>query len=108
MDKKGQNGNLVKGIFIPIELNALETKDSAVYLPVKVVARDDQDQYGQNGFIVKNSKSSKKWSEMSEDEKKAHQASNPILGNIKDFSTSGIDSSGAAGAPIGEDDGLPF
>lgn len=111
MEKKGQGGKMVKGIFIPIELNALDTKDDAVYLPVRVTVKEETDQYGQNGFIAKSVKRDKKWSEMSEDEKKAEQALTPILGNIKDFALSGTanDSSGAA-APgvVPEDDDLPF
>lgn len=108
MEKKGKSG-MIKGVFIPIEANALETKDGAVYLPVKVTVREEADQYGQNGFIGKTMKTGKKWAEMTEDEKKAHQALTPILGNIKDFSSSANDASGAAvTSTVAEDDDLPF
>lgn len=108
MEKKGKTA-MVKGLFIPIEANALELKDGAVYLPVKVTVKDEPDQYGQNGFIGKTLKTGKKWAEMTEEEKKSHQALTPILGNIKDFSNSANDASGAA-APgtVAEDDDLPF
>lgn len=108
MEKKGKSG-LIKGVFIPIEANALDTKDGAVYMPIKVTVKDEADQYGQNGFIGKTLKAGKKWSEMSEEEKKSHQALTPILGNIKDFSTSANDNSGAASSEtLTEDDDLPF
>ncbi len=108
LEKKGQGGKIVKGIFIPIELNALEFKDNAVYLPVKVTVRDEADQYGQNGFIGKTAKTGKKWSEMTQAEQEAHKVLTPILGNIKDFSSASNDSSGAVSAPISDDDDLPF
>lgn len=110
MDKKGKDGNPVKGIFIPIEINHLEVKDKAVYLGVRATVKDETDQYGQNGFISKTVKRDKKWSEMSDAEKEAEKGLTPILGNLKDFSmSSGNDAAGAAtSAPIGEDDDLPF
>ncbi|MCZ4244933.1 hypothetical protein [Pedobacter punctiformis] len=108
MEKKGKTG-MIKGIFIPIELNALETKDDAVYLPIRVTAKDETDSYRQNGFISKSVKRAKKWSEMTEAEKEAEKALTPILGNLKDFSmVGGNDAAGAASGPVGEDDDLPF
>ena len=109
MDKKGKDGNLVKCIVIPIEANGLETKDKAVYLGIRATVKEETDQYGQNGFISKTVKRDKKWSEMSDSEKEAEKGLTPILGNLKDFSLSGgNDSSGAASAPIAEEDDLPF
>lgn len=109
MEKKGKTG-MIKGIFIPIELNALETKDDAVYLPIRVTAKDETDTYGQNGFISKSVKRAKKWSEMSDEEKEAEKVLTPILGNIKDFSLSGGNDAAGAAAPgvVTEDDDLPF
>lgn len=108
MEKKGKDG-LVKGIFIPIDLNQLDTKDAAVYLPVRITVKDEQDNYGQNGFISKSVKREKKWSEMTDSEKETEKSFTPILGNIKDFGSGGNDSSGAASAaPVGEEDDLPF
>lgn len=109
MDKKGKDGNLVKCIVIPIEANGLETKDKAVYLGIRATVKDETDAYGQNGFIAKSVKRDKKWSEMSDSEKEAEKGLTPILGNLKDFALSGgNDSSGAASAPIAEEDDLPF
>lgn len=109
MEKKGKSG-MVKGLFIPIEANALEEKDGAVYLPVKVTVKEDVDKYGQNGFIGKTAKTSKKWAEMTEEEQARHKTLTPILGNIKDFSgDSSNDTSGAATpGVVNEDDDLPF
>lgn len=108
MEKKGKTG-MIKGIFIPIELNGLETKEDAVYLPIRVTAKDETDSYGQNGFIAKSVKRSKKWSEMTEAEKESEKGLTPILGNLKDFSMGGgNDAAGAASAPVSEDDDLPF
>jgi hypothetical protein len=109
MEKKGKSG-MIKGIFIPIELNHLETKDEAVYLPIRVTAKDETDSYGQNGFVAKSVKRDKKWAEMTEAEKEAEKGLTPILGNLKDFSMGGgNDASGAASATtVGEEDELPF
>lgn len=105
IEKKGKDGNLVKGLFIPIELNGLELKDGSVYMPFKIIAKSEQDKYGQNGFITKNSKPPKPYKELSDDEKTAHNASNPILGSIKDFTSS---TNTAAATTIENDDDLPF
>lgn len=114
MEKKGQSG-MVKGIFIPLDLNKLEeveTKENgkAIYLPIKLLVNDIQDNKGQNGFIAKYVKNPKKWAEMSDEEKDQSQKDNYILGNIKDFSSGGnSDNSGAVvNEVVTEDDDLPF
>ena len=109
MDKKGKSG-MIKGIFIPIEINGLEVKEKAVYLGVRATVKEETDQYGQNGFIAKSVKRDKKWSEMTDVEKEVEKGLTPILGNLKDFALSGgNDAAGAAtSAQIGEDDDLPF
>lgn len=97
-----------KAILLPIADNFFTEKDGAVYLNVSVIVRDEQDQYGQNGFI------SQKLS--SDDYKRlgAETAKNtplPILGNIKDFGGSAGDSANAThvDAPVNpEEDDLPF
>ena len=43
-----------KCLLIPINENYLHEKDGAVYMSVSVVVRDEQDKYGQNGFIAQN------------------------------------------------------
>lgn len=72
-----------KAILIPIDSNYLTEKDGAIYLNVGVVVKEQQDQYGQNGFISHNL-SSEKYKELGKE--KAQEIKLPILGNIKDFS----------------------
>ena len=54
-------------------------------MPVRVLARSEQDDYGQNGFISQ-SVDSKVYKDAS-DEQKEEFKKLPILGNIKDFSS---------------------
>lgn len=105
LEKKGKTG-MVRGLFIPIDANGLEEKDGAIYLPIRALIRDEQDNYGQNGFISKNSKPSggKKYGELTDVEKEAHNKSNPILGNVKDWSANNA----PAAAIVNDDDDLPF
>ncbi|AMR34183.1 hypothetical protein A0256_23385 [Mucilaginibacter sp. PAMC 26640] len=108
MDKKGSNGNLVRGIFIPLEANMLTEKDKAVYVGLNVVIRDEQDQYGQNGFIAKTT-DSKIWKTLDDAGKETAKKLSPILGNLKDFTGGGNDASGAASATVvSDEDDLPF
>ena len=77
-------------------------------MPISVIAKDEQDQYGQNGFISQ-SVSSEKYKELGKD--KVKELGLPILGNIKDFGNGGNDNSGSAniaGEINPEDDDLPF
>ena len=97
-----------RAIVIPIDENYLTEKDGAIYLPISVIAKDEQDQYGQNGFISQ-SVSSEKYKELGKD--KVKELGLPILGNIKDFGNGGNDSSGATqfeGQTDPEEDDLPF
>jgi hypothetical protein len=108
-EMKGKDGKPKKCIIIPVDDNYLVAgKDNAFYLPVSVVVRDEQDQYGQNGFISQQvgSKTYKDASEAQREEFKKL----PILGNIKDWGSSvSNDSSGAtAEFTSPEDDDLPF
>jgi hypothetical protein len=108
MDAKGKGGKPVRGIFIPLEGNLLTEKDKAVYMQVNVNFKAEQDQYGQNGFISKTT-DSKIWKNLDEAGKKAAQDLSPILGNIKDWSMTTNDTSGAAAPDVlNEDDDLPF
>lgn len=107
----GKGKKPVLCLVIPIESNALEVKDNAVYMGVRVTTRDEADKYDQHGFISKTVKRDKKWAEMTDAEKEAEKLLTPILGNIKDFSAGGSanDTSGAASSDVlGEDDDLPF
>lgn len=112
MEKKGKSG-MVKGLFIPIDVNYLESDEKgAVYLPVRVRVTDAQDEYKQNGFISK-SIGSTTYKNASDEKKEMFKEKQneitPILGSIKDFSNSGGETSGAASEEtFSEDDDLPF
>ena len=71
-----------KAILLPINDNFFTEKDGAIYLNVSVIVRDEQDQYGQNGFISQKLDSNK-YKELGKE--KAAEIKLPILGNIKDF-----------------------
>jgi hypothetical protein len=108
MDKKGKDGNLVRGIFIPIEQNLLLEKEKAVYMSVKVKVKTEADSYGQNGFISKTTDTSI-WKGLDEAGKEDAKKLSPILGNIKDWGGSTNDTAGAASdTVVGDDDDLPF
>ena len=98
-----------RAILIPIEDNYLIEKDGAAYMPISVLVREGQDQYGQNGFIGQ-SVSSEKYKELGKD--KVKELALPILGNIKDFGESTTDNSGVTevegNTDPEKDDDLPF
>lgn len=119
MEMKGKNG-MVAGLFIPFAANLLVenepaegSKLRAVYMPVNVQVKEEQDKYKQNGFISKTI-DSKVWKEMTDEAKEESKKLTPILGNLKDWSTgsnsSEADSSGAASDQTftEEADDLPF
>lgn len=97
-----------KCILIPINENYLSEKDGAVYMNCNVVVRDEQDQYGQNGFIAQKL-DTEKYKELGKE--KANEIKLPILGNIKNFAPQNNDA-GATTQVIGEvdaeKDDLPF
>ena len=98
-----------KCVLIPIESNFLTEKDGAVYLNVSVIVREEQDKYGQNGFISQKL-DTEKYKELGKE--KANDLNLPILGNIKDFAGSSNDSDGSTKIeePINPEDtdDLPF
>jgi hypothetical protein len=97
-----------KCLLIPINENHLHEKDGAVYMSVSVVVRDEQDKYGQNGFIAQNV-GSDKYKELGKE--KVKDLNLPILGNIKDFTVSNNNDSSAVHDAViieGEEDDLPF
>lgn len=104
---KTKKGN--DAILLPINENYFTFKDGAVYLNVSVILRDEQDQYGQNGFVAQKLDAETYKSLGAE---KAKEIQLPILGNIKDFSGGGAnDSAGAvqvSGNVDPEQDDLPF
>ncbi len=104
VDKKNKAGEMVKCVLLPVDGNHLTLKDGSVYMDVRVVIREEADQYGQNGFIAKSlpsevynaNKSNTDWL----------NSNQPILGNLKDWSQGGGNS--APAQTIDDDDDLPF
>ena len=110
MTKKGKKGK-VEGIFIPVDANFLtKAKDgSGLYMDVRVIYKPGGDDYDQNGFISQ-SVNSTLYKE-AKDKVKEKMGKTPILGSIKNWdapSKGGNDNSGSAGAPVDENDDLPF
>jgi len=110
MEKKGKSG-MVKGLFIPIDVNYLKTdKNGALYININVVVNDEANEYKQHGFISQ--QGNKKWGDCSDEEKETFKKL-PYLGNLKDFSgdRTANDNSGAASTEqfsADGDDDLPF
>ena len=73
-----------KAILLPIEENYFTEKDGAIYLNVSVIVREEQDQYGQNGFISQKLPTDK-YKELGAEKGKEIGNGLPILGNIKHF-----------------------
>ena len=97
-----------KCLLIPIEANYFTEKDGAIYLNCSVIVRDEQDQYGQNGFVSQKL-DTEKYKELGAE--KAKEIKLPILGNIKHFENNQNDSAGTTqveGAVNPEEDDLPF
>ena len=110
-----KNGN--ECLMIPIKQNNLEVDDYGIHLPIRMIYRPIQDDKKQNGFITK-AIGSKTYNAASEEQKALWKdfknpetkAQTPILGNIKDWSsTSPQTSQVAQGAAVDPDtDDLPF
>jgi len=97
-----------KCLLVPIDANYFTEKDGAVYLNCSVIIREEQDQYGQDGFISQKL-DTEKYKELGKEE--AQKIKLPILGNIKHFANSGNDAGGATeiqGNVNPEEDDLPF
>ena len=104
-------------LMIPIADNNLEVDDYGIHLPVRIIYRPVQDDKKQNGFISKaiGSKTYKAataeqqaaWKDFKNEDTKKQT---PILGNVKDWSSSGPATSDVAqGAAVDPDaDDLPF
>ena len=102
--RKGKSGD-VKGVFIPIDHNHLTEKDGRVFMNVRLIVRDEKDKYDQNGFISKGVP--KEVYQENKDDKEKLKELQPILGNIRDWSTSSGGSSEPAPV-VEEEDTLPF
>lgn len=101
---KGKSGQ-IRGIFLPIDGNHLVEKDGSVYMDIRVVIREEEDKYGQIGFVAKAVPSSV-YKGLKDDKDKLN-AAQPILGNLKDFSGGGQSNTDPAPV-VGEDEDLPF
>lgn len=123
MTCKGQSGE-VKGVFIPFNANKLvivEKKDennkiveTQVYMPIRIYIKDEDDQFGQCGFLSK-SMGSKDYKALGTGDaaKLAAKPFTPILGSFKNFSQSSDseDSSGNVSDPgetFSPTDDVPF
>lgn len=101
-----------KAILLPIDENYFTEKDGAIYLNVSVIVREEQDQYGQNGFISQKLPTDK-YKELGAEKGKEIGNALPILGNIKHFENASTqnDSAGTTqvqGQVNPEGDDLPF
>ena len=102
---------------IPIKQNNLEVDEYGIHLPIRIIYRPIQDDKKQNGFISK-AIGSETYKAASEDQKAAWKdfdneetkKQTPILGNVKDWSSSGPATSNVAQAPAvdPDSDDLPF
>ena len=104
-------------LMIPIKQNNLEVDEYGIHLPIRIIYRPIQDDKKQNGFISK-AIGSETYKAASEDQKAAWKdfdneetkKQTPILGNVKDWSSSGPATSNVAQAPAvdPDSDDLPF
>jgi len=108
---KNKKGKKISLIAFPIDANFfVKGKDKALYMPICVIAKDEEDEYGQHGFVSQ-SVDSKAWKDANE-ELQEKMRKLPILGSLKDFSFEGgkNDNSGSASDDEfdPESDDLPF
>jgi len=105
VEGKGKDDQPVKGIFIPLELNHFTVKESAVYMPIRVVIHDKPDKHDQDGFISQ--KSDPEIWKAADDAKKEELFKLPILGNFRNFGEKS--KTEADKAPVSDSlDKLPF
>ena len=104
LEKKGKSG-MVRGVFIPIDINHLdEFAEGRIAIPINVVIHDVQDKYGNDGFIGQRVDS--KTYKAATDAQKEDFKKLPILGNFKNFA-GGAENTEPAKV-INEEDDLPF
>ena len=106
MEVKGKSG-MVKGIFIPIDVNHLEVRDQdkvpKLNLNFSIVPTPDKDQ---DGFIGQ--QGAKPWKDCTDEEKEAIKAL-PILGNVKEWGQSdGVNNQVSDETFTPESNNLPF
>ena len=103
-ERKGKDGNMVKGLFIPFDINYITVKEKAAYLNLRVGIADEPDEYDQIAMITQ-SVDGATYKEAS-NEKKEELKNLPILGNLKDWNTGS--NSNDSTDEVGPDDDLPF
>lgn len=113
MTCKGKEGKDIKGMFVPFEANKLvviEKKDdkgkvteTQIYMPVNVHIKEEDDQYGQCGFVSK-TLDSKDYKALGTGDvaKKAAAEFTPILGSLKEFRNNGTADDAAGNEAAGE------
>lgn len=110
VNKRNKAGEIIRCLLLPIEGNGLldhadpKTGEftNRVFMDVGVLVRDEQDEYGQNGFISKRA-NSELYKEIKDDEEEL-KSQQPILGNIKDWSNQNQSSADV----MDDDDDIPF
>jgi len=99
--RKGKDGNMVEGVFIPIDKNHLFKSDKGnVYMDI--TAFEIKEKKYDDTHLVKLSIPKKIYDAMSDEEKK----SQPILGNLKVWDGAGGQETEVE--HLGPDDDLPF
>ena len=104
-------------LMIPIKDNNLEVDEYGIHLPIRIIYRPIQDDKKQNGFISKaigsetykaaTKEQQEAWKDFSNEETKKQT---PILGNVKDWSSSAPATSDVAQSEAvdPDSDDLPF
>lgn len=89
-------------LMIPISENHLdEFSEGRIAIPINIICHEENDKYGNAGFIGQKV-ASKEYKSMTDEQKKETKL--PILGNFKDFSSD----SGTAAPIAATADDLPF
>lgn len=107
--QKGKNG-MVDVLIIPIDANYLEQdKNGGVYIPISGKLTEEEDKYGQNGFIGKRLPSDVY--KAADEELKNDRSKTPIIGNMKIWGSGGGNTNTGQvdeGSEVDADDDLPF
>jgi len=104
IEKQGKTG-MVRGVFIPIELNHLDEFEAGrVAINIDIYVNDEKDKFGNDGSI-KQKVSSKEYKSASEQQKEDFKKL-PYLGNFKNFYGGNVSSTPVQ--TFSDDDDLPF
>jgi hypothetical protein len=102
-ERKGKSGDMVKGIFIPFDVNFLTVKENSVYMDVNIHVNEQPDKYDQDGFISHRAPSA--LYKAATDAQKEEMKKLPILGNFRDFSGN---TSNDSTSSVDADSDVPF